>query len=43
MADKKSSSGGVGLGLDFSLNPCSPLLALFLLPPLTVFIWFLVK
>lgn len=37
MADKKkSSSGGGGLGIDFSLNPCAPMLLLLILPPLAL-------
>lgn len=38
MADKKKKSGGGGgsFGIDFSLNPCAPLLLLMILPPLTL-------
>lgn len=36
MAEKKKSSSGGGIGIDFSLNPCAPLLLLMILPPLTL-------
>lgn len=39
----KKSSGGVGLGIDFSLNPCASLLIVLIIPPILAGLWLLAR
>jgi hypothetical protein len=45
MADKvaKKSGSSVGLGIDFSLNPCSSLFLILILPPFLTIVWFFAR